>query len=85
MTETLSMAPESEIAEIYLAVNENGEYDIGCDAEDAAERLRENCGGDHCRIVRMNIDITAVVPKEIEVEAALPEREDGTFELAIRS
>jgi hypothetical protein len=83
MTDTETTEPA--IAEIFLAVNENGEYDVGCDSEDAAERLRDSCGGDQLRIVSMSIDITAVVPEVIEVEAALPAREDGTFELTIKS
>ena len=76
---------EPATAELYLAINENGEYDVGCDSDDAAERLRDNCGGDQVRVICLNIDITAVVPVVIEVEAALPQREDGTFELQIKS
>lgn len=73
------------LAEIYLAVNEAGDCEVGTDAEDASERLRENYDCGQIRIVCLKVDIAAVVPKEIEVEAALPAREDGTFELQIKS
>jgi hypothetical protein len=82
---TIDELIEPHKAEIYLAVNENGEYDVGLDTEDAAERLRENCGGDQIRILCLNLDISAVVPEPVELEAALPKRDDGSFELAIKS
>jgi hypothetical protein len=73
------------LAEIYLAVNEAGDCEVGTDAEDASERLRETYDCGQIRIICMKVDIAAVVPREIEIEAALPAREDGTFELQIKS
>lgn len=74
---------EKVIAEIWVAVNEDGGYEVGKDESDAGERLTDNEGGCHCRMVKMMVDITAVVPAPIEVTAALPEREDGSFDLVL--
>lgn len=83
MTEAESKDPV--VVQVYVAINENAEHDSGIESEDAAERLRDNCGGDQIRIICLNLDITALVPQVIELEAALPKKEDGTFELAIKS
>lgn len=72
-------------AEFYIAVNEDGDWTVGKDDSDVVTELRDDCGGAQIRSVRINLDISAVIPQPIEVEAALPRTEDGTFEMQIKS
>lgn len=74
---------EKVIAEFCIAVSEEGDYYVAHNSEDAAEGLRENGSGDQCRIVTISLDISTIIPAAIEVSAALPEREDGSYEMAI--
>jgi hypothetical protein len=39
--------------EIFLAMNEEGDYEVATAEEEASERLVENQGGYQCRIVRI--------------------------------
>lgn len=74
---------EPVIADIWLAANEDGGYQVGIDEEEAGSRLDECEGGYQRRMVKISVDITAILPAPIEVEAAIPEREDGSYELTI--
>jgi hypothetical protein len=39
--------------EIFVAMNEEGDYEVAITEEEASERLFENQGGYQCRIVRI--------------------------------
>jgi len=78
MTDT----PNRKHFEVFLAMNEDGDFEIGTDAEEAADRLAGNCGGYQCRIVRiggwmhppmmaeMVIEVPADSSLEIKTDAA---------------
>ena len=75
---------EPVIAEAYIAVNEDGDWAVGQDEEEASDRLREEHGGYQARVAQLSIDITALVPQPIEVSATLPKGEDGSYSLEIK-
>jgi hypothetical protein len=84
MAECESEEQEPVVATVFIAVNEDRDWDAGADEDEAAERLRENYGGNQVTMVKLDVDVTAVVPKLIEVSATLPEREDGSYSLEIK-
>ena len=45
--------------EVFVAMNEGGDYEVGLDQEDAADRLQGSHGGYQCRIVRLGGFMTA--------------------------
>ena len=68
--------------EIFIAINEDGDYETGIDDSDAHDRLEENWGGASVRIVKLKVTMsppqviegpTVTVPddacKTIEAEA----------------
>jgi hypothetical protein len=67
--------------EVFVAVNEDGEYEVGIDENEAGERLDENQGGYQRRVFALKL--TVPLPKPAEVSAVLPERE-GQLSLEIR-
>jgi hypothetical protein len=66
--------------EVFVAVNEDGEYEVGVDENEAGERL-DGIGGYQRRVFALKL--TVPLPKPAEVSATLPERE-GQLSLAIR-
>lgn len=59
--------------EVYVAVNEDGEYEVGTDEHEAGERLDSNSGGYQRQVFALKL--TVPLPKPVEVSATLPERE----------
>ena len=69
-------------AEIYIAMNEDGHYEVGTNEEEATERLMDQAGGQMCRIVKITarmtppaithaaVDIADDAGETTEVEAA---------------
>jgi hypothetical protein len=78
-----ALANTTEV-EIYLVVDSAGDYEVGVNEDDAAERFGENIAGDAVRHM-IKMTITVPLPRTIEVAAALPEREDGGYGLEIKS
>ena len=73
---------EIKTIEIFVAMNEDGDYETGIDDSDARDRLEENWGGASVRIVKLKVTMsppqviegpTVTVPddagKTIEAEA----------------
>ena len=76
MTETAGM-------EIYVVLNSRGEYEVGVSEVEALERFDDQVGGfDHRRVYQLNL--TAPLPKAIEVAATLPQMQDGGYSLEIK-
>ena len=61
-------------AEVFLAINEDGGYEVGTDADEAGERLDEQHGGYHRRIIKLVL--TVPLPRVAEVVGVMPERQD---------
>ncbi len=75
---------EPVVAEMCIAVNEDGDWCVGQDEDEACERMDEEYGGGQRRIIKLNVDIAAVIPQVIEVSATLPQKEDGGYSLVIQ-
>lgn len=54
--------------EIFIAMNEDGGYVVTTDESEALERLAENEGGYHARVVKLTVKMTAPQMTEAEVE-----------------
>jgi hypothetical protein len=54
--------------EAFIAMNEDGDFEVGSTEEDASERQAENCGGYQCRIVRIGGFMSAPVLIETTVD-----------------
>jgi hypothetical protein len=44
--------PSKITVEVHIAMNEDGDVETGCTAEEATDRLSENYGGQMVRIIR---------------------------------
>jgi hypothetical protein len=44
--------------EVWIAMNETGDYEVGSDEDSAIERWDENCGGISRRLVRLYVTIS---------------------------
>lgn len=60
--------PEKKTCEIYLAINEDGDYEVGDIDETAVDRLGENYGGYARRFVKIVVKITPPTIAEAEVD-----------------
>jgi hypothetical protein len=54
--------------EVFLAINEDGGYVVVKDESEALEKLAEDEGGYHARVVKLTIKITPPQMTEAEVE-----------------
>jgi hypothetical protein len=63
--------------EIYVAMNENGDYEAATESEDATTRLIENAGGDMVRLIKIIVKMDPPVMAEVDVEVPA---EAGTTE-----
>jgi hypothetical protein len=61
------MVEKTEI-EFFIAMNEDGDFELATEASDARELLSENCGGTACRIVKITAKIAAPVIEEVEID-----------------
>ena len=64
-------------AEVWLCIDNDGCYEVGCDADEARSRYEENVGAladaDGFRLVRLGVTIPA--PEPISVEVDVPDEE----------
>jgi hypothetical protein len=67
----MSDKPNKAHFEVFIAMNEEGDIEVGTDAEDAADRLSGNQGGYHCRIVRIGGFMTP--PRLAELTVDIPD------------
>ena len=44
--------------EVFIAMNEDGDYEVGTEAELARDLLSENAGGYACRIVKLVVQMS---------------------------
>ncbi len=54
--------------EVWVAVNEKGDYEVGTTEEQAATRSTENQDGCHCRIVKLVVLVTPPATTEVAIE-----------------
>jgi hypothetical protein len=66
--------------EVWVAMNENGDYETGNDAEDPATRLQENHGAFAIRTVCLKGAMAA--PKLEEIEVNIPDTAGETVAVA---
>jgi hypothetical protein len=45
--------------EVWIAMNEAGDYEVGCNEDDAIERWDEKCSGVARRLVRLRVTMSA--------------------------
>jgi hypothetical protein len=62
------------LCEVWLAMNEDGFFEVGCSEEEAAERMMESHGGRRCRTVMLNV--LMLPPQVTKVAVEVPD-EDG--------
>jgi hypothetical protein len=58
MGEPMNTSDANEI-EVWIAMNEAGEYDVGCDEDDAIDRWNDKCPGISRRLVRLRVTMSA--------------------------
>lgn len=67
------MATMQEI-EIWVMVNEEGEYEAGACDDDAVQRFEENCtSGINRRLIKITLNVP--LPETIELEGEVPDTE----------
>lgn len=78
---------EDDFAEITVAivVDQDGDFAIAEEAEDATERYGENYGGGGLATSLFKLTLKVPKPKAIEIVAALPKSKDGSYSLVIQS
>jgi hypothetical protein len=61
--------------EVWVVVDQNGDFDCGADADNASERYGDSIGGDLAgsRVVKMTLQIE--MPEPLTISATLPARE----------
>ena len=76
-------AAETADIEIYVVVDSDGDYEVGINDEEATERYGETISTSlPRRLIKMTI--TVPLPRAIEVTAAIPEKDDGSYELIVK-
>jgi hypothetical protein len=66
-------------AEIYIAMNEDGDFEVGINEEEASERLMEHAGGQMIRIVKIAAKMTP--PAITEAAVDVPDEAGETTEV----
>lgn len=62
--------PEKKTCEIFLVINEDGDYSVGEDIDVAVERHNEDWGGNMRRVVKLVVKVAAPIVTETEVDVA---------------
>ena len=60
--------------EVWIVMNEDGDYEVGKDVDDAAEQFDDNLTGSLRRIVKINVNMTP--PQVREANVAVPDDAD---------
>lgn len=78
------MKTEYAEIEVWVIVNESGEYDVGTDCDNAAERYAENIGGETGAVGIRQVRVTLKVPlpKVIELNAEVTAEETAEIKVA---
>ena len=53
--------------EVFLAVDDDGDWYAGTDANEAVDRYNEAFGAKHLRVVKLNVTLTLPEPTEVDV------------------
>jgi hypothetical protein len=64
--------------EIYLAMNEDGDWIVTADESEALEKLAEDCGGYHARTVKLTMKMAPPVMTKVAIE--VPDEAGQTVE-----
>lgn len=59
---------EKKTCEIYLAINEEGDYSVHVDADGVAEQMNEDCGGACRRVIKLIVNVTPPTLDEVEID-----------------
>jgi hypothetical protein len=60
--------------EVFVAMNEDGDYEVGIDQNDAVERLDKNVGGEMRRIAKLTVYMAA--PTAAKTDVVVPDEDD---------
>jgi hypothetical protein len=82
MTEIVVSETEYFAVNIVLLVDEDGDYAVGQDEDDARERYDDEVGGDRARHF-IHLSIRVPLPRPIHVSGDLPRQKDGSYNLQI--
>jgi hypothetical protein len=61
---------EKKSCEIFIAMNEDGDWVVVTDESEALSKLAEDEGGYHARVVKIIVNMAPPVMTEVEVEVA---------------
>jgi hypothetical protein len=61
----------SDPIEVWIVMNEDGDYEVGPDQDTAVERFDESKAGSMRRLVQLKVSMSA--PSVTEVDVALPD------------
>lgn len=75
------MTIDTYTCEIWLAMNEAGNYEVGTSDEEANERCVEQNGGLQIRLVRLNA--TMAPPRVTEVDVTVPDEAGQTVKAEV--
>jgi hypothetical protein len=71
----------SDPIEVWIAMNESGEYEVGPDEDAAIERFDDSIGGSMRRLVRLKVAMTP--PAVTEVDVSVPDEAGQTINVEI--
>jgi hypothetical protein len=71
----------SDPIEVWIAMNESGEYEVGPDGDTAIERFDDTIGGSMRRLVRLKVMMAP--PEVTEVDVAVPYEVGQTIQVEI--
>jgi hypothetical protein len=64
--------------EVYVAMNEDGDYEVAATAEDARQLLDDNAAGCACRIVRLQVTMSRPSYEEPIAVIEIPDETPAT-------
>ena len=82
MTEAVVSETEYMEVKIVLMVDEDGDYVVGQDEDEARELYDKEIGSDRARHF-IHLSIRVPLPRAIQVSGTLPKQDDGGYSLQI--
>jgi hypothetical protein len=79
MVRVASPSKTSAPIEVWIAMDESGEYEVGCDDSSAIDRLKEQTGSELLRLVRLKITMSP--PSVEELDVAVPDEAGQTIKV----
>jgi hypothetical protein len=65
--------------EIFIAMNEDGDWIVETDESDALNKLSEDAGGYHARVVKLTVTMSP--PKMTEAKVVVPDEAGQSLEM----